>query len=124
MYQAQFRLLAALVLGVTTVSGFEPVIGTLRDAQVHHESVMAAGQHAGAAAGDHGHEDPGAGGDHEHGREHEHGAAADHCTHSHGIGPTSSLDLTFTATITQQRSTDSVKRVDRSLETLRHPPKA
>lgn len=81
----RLRWINLLLLGLMVGSLVEPVYGSMRDGDVHHEPLKAAAVHS-TAAGDHGHEDAGSAGTatHEHGPEHEHGTGSDHCTHQHG----------------------------------------
>lgn len=82
------RLLAlAALVTLAFGSNVEPLVGTLRDGRVHHESSAAAIAHHSVAAGEHGHEDATGQPAHhqQHGPQHQHGTAADHCTHTHGL---------------------------------------
>ena len=118
------KLSAALVLGVVTVSPLEPVVGALRDGQVHHETVAAAAAHAEAAQGDHGHEGLDAPGQHEHGRQHRHGTASDHCTHVHGVGLAASFEFTIEVRLSPQTFVESIGDTHGFTEAPTQPPRA
>ncbi len=82
----RLRWINLLMLGLMAGSLVEPVYGSMRDGEVHHETLQSAVFHSTDALGDHGHEDS----DvtvvrtHQHGPDHEHGTGSDHCTHQHG----------------------------------------
>jgi hypothetical protein len=81
---SQLRRFIALALLVGYLaSSAEAVLGVVRDGSVHHESMAAAAIHQGEHHGEHGHEDPGVGAEHD--AEHQHGTSSDHCTHAHGM---------------------------------------
>jgi hypothetical protein len=78
----------AALLALFTGSHIEPVVGVLRDGQVHHNSVTMAVLHQhGAPSGERGCQDGAAGPQQSpRGPQHEHGTATDHCTHPHSVG--------------------------------------
>lgn len=77
------RSIAILLLLAYAASSAETVVGAVRDGSVHHESSAAAAVHHETHHGEHGHEDPGAGAQHD--QDHQHGTPSDHCTHAHGV---------------------------------------
>lgn len=88
-------LLLAAIMGFTV----EPVMGVVRDGEVHHETAVEAATHSGLLHADHAHEqgDSPATGDTQ--GDHEHGSNADHCTHSHGVAHPAMLSFGFFTTI-------------------------
>ena len=119
------RIIAVIVLLMSAGSYFEPVLGMLRDASVHHESPGAALSHAGAGAGEHGHEDVGDGSpEHQHDGQHQHGTQADHCAHVHGVGMTTVMVFAIPAGTSFVAISESSVPHTRRSSTLLRPPKA
>lgn len=119
------RSIALLILFGTFGSNAESVVGVLRDGEVHHESPVAAAQHAANGVGEHGHEDAAPSGSHQHGKEHEHGTSGDHCTHTHSVP----LLLVFTRAFPVKESAvgyvePPALHLGRISHPLFHPPKA
>lgn len=112
------------MLALTVGSTVESVAGVLRDGEVHHESAATAAAHAGRSAGEHGHEDAGSAGDHEHGPEHQHGTANDHCTHTHGMAPPASFAFDLPVTLIVLSYSEPVTHTGTESHPLFHPPKA
>lgn len=119
------RVFAGIVLLFATLGSFvEPLLGELRDGETHHETSVAAADHASRARGDHGHEDAGAP-SHEHGGEHRHGTQADHCTHQHGTAvATPAFAFRPFAPTRADPPLEPQLHVGRSLSVLFHPPRA
>jgi hypothetical protein len=117
------RFLALVLLYATAVSLVEPVLGELRDGEIHHESAAAALTHAQFADGDHGHEDAGTPA-HEHGREHRHGTSADHCTHQHGTAAPATVTLPFVLATAVHSATEPSVRIAWTPSLQFHPPRA
>lgn len=121
------RSLGVLALiALATGSIVEPVVGTLRDDAVHHETAAAADAHRQVdPPGDHGHEDGAIGGPrHQHGRHHEHGTATDHCTHAHGAGLPVVPRLAFSLVVFTVHTDQPVSRPVAPSGALSPPPKA
>lgn len=78
------RLIAGLTILLGALANAETLIGTVRDGDVHHETVATALAHKSLAPGIHDHPDTPGSSDGGSGPGHQHGTAADHCTHHHG----------------------------------------
>lgn len=116
------RLLSLLLLMTVFAYMAEPVLGVLRDGEVHHESGAVAAVHQGQHGVEHGHEDGPL--SHEHGPDHQHGTSADHCTHHHGA----TLTATFTLAVSSARQAallpDAPHHALRFLSAPFRPPRA
>ena len=117
------RWFALFLMFALTVSFAEPVLGELRDGEVHHESGAAAAFHALEADGEHGHEDAGSPA-HEHGGEHQHGTGADHCTHQHGTATPTTVAFAILPTTTIRHAAHPQVRLRWSPSRLFQPPRA
>ena len=117
------RFFALFLMFGLAVSLGEPVLGELRDGEVHHESATAAALHSLQAQGDHGHEDAGAP-THQHGNDHEHGTGADHCTHQHGTALPAQVAFALPASTILQAPTHPRVHAAWTPALLFHPPKA
>lgn len=117
------RWFSFVLMFVLTAGSAEPVLGMMRDGEVHHESGIAAAEHSVSARGDHGHEDVGAP-DHEHGAQHQHGTSADHCTHQHGTPLPARADFAFAPSISVHVETEPSVATDWTPTGLIQPPRA
>jgi len=78
------RVLKITALAMLLATGFaalEPVIGLLRDGEVHHETVAEAALHAAGHTGDHGHGQSSETPDRPRVPGQQHSTSPDHCTH-------------------------------------------
>ena len=119
-YRRWFALFLTFAL---TVSFVEPVLGELRDGEIHHESDAAAALHAAQADGEHGHEDAGTPA-HPHGGEHQHGTGTDHCTHQHGVAAPTTVGFALVPTTLIQHATHPQVRFRWTPSRLFQPPRA
>jgi len=83
------RFLAMLVLGATIYSSAESALALTGDGRLHHDAVRAAdarpnGEMAAERSSE---KQTPANGDGQHDGGRRHGTLADHCTHSHAVGP-------------------------------------
>ena len=119
------RVVAGTLLLITAAYSYESVYGAVHDGAVHHESEASAAIHqTHGPNGEHGHEDGAPPAQHHHGPHHQHGTASDHCTHIHGLGVTSSFELSFVCTFTTQHETSPILRTAISFTDEFRPPKA
>lgn len=97
------RKSAFVVLLLATVMGFtvEPVVGTVRDGDVHHETALEAASHFSLAAADHSHEQSELPAPADSDGGHEHGSNSDHCTHAHGMAHPTMLSFELFTTSTR-----------------------
>ena len=93
--RAAFVLLLA-IMGFT----LEPVVGVVRDGDVHHETAAEAATHSGLATAGHAHEQNDSQTSEDSESDHEHGSNADHCTHAHGIAHPAMPSFDFFAAMT------------------------
>ena len=108
-----------------TGSVLEPVVGALRDGEVHHESTVIANAHRLIDPdGTHGHEDAAESDESApDSRDHEHGSATDHCTHVHGAAIGSTSALSFYGVIGSLECAPVFITARGILPDLNHPPK-
>ena len=113
-------VLLAAIMGFTV----EPVVGVVRDGDVHHETAAEAAAHSGLASADHAHEQTDSRSSEHTDGSHEHGSSADHCSHAHG--PALLGAFAFEIATTQKLfSFDEPVRIRMSTPTaLTHPPRA
>jgi len=121
------RVLKITALAMLLATGFaaiEPVVGLLRDGEVHHENVAEAALHAASHAGDHGHEHSSETPDHRHGPGHEHGTSADHCTHVHSLALFGAFALQICATESIFSFAEATLHTEAVSADLTRPPRA
>jgi hypothetical protein len=114
--RAAFVLLLA-IMGFT----LEPVVGVVRDGEVHHETAAEAATHSGLATAGHAHEQNDSQTSEDSESDHEHGSNADHCTHSHGIAHPAVPSFEFFAALTWLEASYS-RPIQSLLPTSATPP--
>jgi hypothetical protein len=122
------KLTALAMLLATGFAALEPVVGLLRDGELHHEAVAEAAQHAsrqaGVPTGEHGHEPSSDTPDHPHGPGHQHGTSADHCTHVHSVALFAGFALEICAVESTFSFAEATLRTKAVSADLTRPPKA
>lgn len=118
------RSLTSLILLLAAIVSFvEPVVGQVRDGEVHHRTGIQQVD-ASSPAGAHDSQGTKDGPAHPPGSDHKHGTAADHCTHQHAAALVPTLSFALPAQTSEVALLESTRHFGRFSGRLFHPPRA
>lgn len=116
------RFAALGMLGATLISALEPVVGMVRDGDIHHESALMAAAHSRSGVVQHSRKVVRDQSSDDQERGHGYGTAADHCTHAHGAFVATAQSFEFQSFERRMDSFEPAAGRSATLSAPRHPP--